>query len=155
MIMRLWILVMAVCLVGCVGIATDPKQIAKRRAERITSYNTFTLEQKIQVDRGQIKVGMSEDGVYIAWGVPSRRVKRGDTSGEETIWLYTSSTTDQYIHWTYIEVIGQGGRTYIDRITTTDYAFRDYICAKLIFRDGLVISWEMLPQPSGDTIFIN
>lgn len=152
-VVHLWILILAGCLVGCAGRATDPKQIARRRAERVTAYDALTPEQKAQVDRGQVQVGMPENGVYIAWGAPAQTLKRGDASGEETTWLYTGSTTDQYINWTYIEVPGPQGRSYLDRVTTTDYAFRDYVSARLIFREGLVTSWEMLPKPPGNTIF--
>jgi len=150
---RLWVLIVTGWLVGCAGSATDPKQIAKRRVERMAAYEALTPEQKALVDRGQIQVGMPSDAVYIAWGAPGQTLLRGDASGEETTWLYTGSTTDQYINWTYVEVPGPKGRTYLDRVTTTEYAFRDYVSARLIFREGLVTSWEMLPKPPSNTIF--
>ncbi|MBX3734440.1 MAG: hypothetical protein KF791_17830 [Verrucomicrobiae bacterium] len=140
-------------LAGCASSPTDPRNIAKRRAERPAAYAALPGEQRALVDRGQVQVGMPEDAVYIAWGAPAQALRRGDASGEETLWLYTGSTTDQYISWTYVEVPGPDGRRYLDRFTTTDYAFRDYISARLVFRDGRVTSWEMLPSPPSNTIF--
>jgi len=138
---------------GCAGSATDPKQIARRRAERSAAYAALTPEQQSLVDRGQVQVGMPEDGVYIAWGTPAQSLRRGDASGEETLWLYSGSTTDQYISWNYVEVPGRNGRVYLDRVMSTDYTFRDYVSARLIFRDGKVTSWEMLPKPPSNTIY--
>ena len=151
--MRLWMLLVVGWLAGCAGSATDPRQIARRRMERPAAYEALSPEQKALVDRGQVQVGMGEDAVYIAWGPPGQSLQRGDAAGEETTWLYTGSTTDQYINWTYVEVPGPRGRPYLDRVTTTDYAFRDYVSARLVFREGRVISWEMLPKPPSNTIF--
>lgn len=148
-ILLLWL----VWLTGCAGSATDPKQIAKRREERAAAYAALTPEQQALVNRGQIQVGMPEDAVYIAWGKPSQTLQRGDATGEETLWLYSGSTTDQYISWSYVEVPGRDGRMFLDRVTTTDYAFRDYVSARLVFRSGKVTSWEMLPKPPSNTIF--
>lgn len=132
---------------------TDPRQIAKRREERSAAYGALTPDQQSLVNRGQVQVGMSEDGVYIAWGPPAQVLRRGDASGEETLWLYSGSTTDQYVSWNYVEVPGPNGRVYLDRVMSTDYAFRDYVSARLVFRGGQVFSWEMLPKPPGNTIY--
>jgi hypothetical protein len=42
---------------------------------------------------------------------------------------------------------------YLDRVMSTDYAFRDYVSARLVFRGGEVASWEMLPKPPSNTIY--
>ncbi len=142
--------VWCVCLLlgaGCVSNPTDPKQIAKRRAERPLAYAALPPAQRELVDRGQIQVGMNEDAVYLAWGQPAQVLRRGDTSGEQTTWLYTSSTTDEFVNWNYVEVRGHDGSRYLDRIVTRDYAFRDYVSARLVFQEGVVKEWEMLPAP--------
>lgn len=151
--MRLFLLLATVWWAGCAGSATDPKQIARRRNERAEAYARLSPEQQAQVDRGQVQVGMPEDAVYIAWGPPAQSLQRGDASGEQTTWLYSGSTTDQYINWTYVEVPGPNGRRYLDRVMTTDYAFRDYVSARLVFQEGKVTTWEMLPKPPSNTIF--
>jgi len=144
--------VLAVVLAGCATSATDPAQIAKRRAERAVAYEDLTPVQQEQVDRGQIQVGMNEDAVYIAWGKPAQILRRGDASGEETTWLYSGSTTDEYVNWNYVEARASDGTQYLDRVITRNYAFNDYVSARLVFRGGQVTQWEMLPAPPSRTI---
>lgn len=146
-------LMLAILVSGCSSAPTSPKQIAKRQTERAGSFATLSSEHQQLVLQGQIQVGMPEDGVYIAWGKPAQVLRRGDAQGEETIWLYTSSTTDEYVNWSYVERQTSDGRPYLDRVSTRDYAFRDYVSARLVFRQGAVASWEMLPQPPGSTIY--
>ena len=137
---------------GCAGSPTDPAHIAKRRTERAAAFASLSPAQQQLVDQGQIQVGMPEDAVYIAWGKPAQVLKRGDAAGEETTWLYTSSTTDQYLNWNYVEVRGRDGDRGLGRVMTTDYTFHDYVSARLVFRGGHVATWEMLPAPASNTV---
>lgn len=139
-------------LLGCATSATDPAQIAKRRNERASAFSALSATQQDLVNRGLIQVGMGEDAVYIAWGKPAQILRRGDASGEETIWLYTGSTTDQYVNWNYVETRGPDGVRYLDRVVTREYAFNDYISARLVFRGGKVTQWEMMPSPGNRTL---
>lgn len=150
---RLVTILAAAILVGCASDPKDPAQIAKRAAERPVAYAALTPTQKELVDHGQVQVGMSEDAVYLAWGQPDQVLRRGDASGEETTWLYSSSTTDEYVNWNYVEARGRDGTRYLDRVMTRDYAFRDYVSARLVFRGGKVVQWEMLPAPPNRTIY--
>ena len=62
--MKLVVLFVCVLLAGC---ATST--IESRKKERAATYGALPLEQKEFVDKGQIKVGMSQDAVYIAWEI--------------------------------------------------------------------------------------
>ena len=89
---------------GCANTApNDPKSVAKRKAERPAVYAALSPEQQAAVDQGQIKVGMSEDAVYLAWGKPAQVLKGGDASGEFTTWLFQGTATDSYHTWRYRE----------------------------------------------------
>lgn len=144
-------LALLVGILGCASAPTDPRQIAKRRVERAAAYQALTPEQRSLVDRGQVQVGMPEDAVFIAWGKPAQVLRRGDATGEETTWLYSRSTTDQFVNWNYIEVQGRDGNRYLDRVVTTEYAFQDYVSARLTFRGGVLTQWETLPSPGSRT----
>lgn len=134
---------------GCASTApTDPKAIAKRKAERPTAYAALNTELQSLVDQGQIKVGMSEDAVYLAWGKPAQVLRGGDTQGEYTTWLYHGTSTDSYHTWRYREYPRKDGSTYLERTLDTDYAFRDYVSAELHFRNGQLQRWRMLPKPA-------
>lgn len=151
-----WIIALPLlaALAGCSSpSATDPKLIAKRRTERLAAYHALTDEHRAQVDSGQIKVGMNEDAVYIAWGAPAQVLRSGDSSGERTTWLFHSSTTDEYLFWRYREVPRKDGTVFLERFLDRDYNYRDYVSAELVFSGGQLQSWRMLPKPSGNTIF--
>ena len=146
------LLVLVIGILGCASAPTDPRQIAKRRVERASAYQALTPEQRTLVDQGQVQVGMPEDAVFIAWGTPAQVLRRGDATGEETTWLYSRSTTDQFVNWNYVEVRGRDGNRYLDRVVTTEYAFQDYVSARLTFRGGLLTQWETLPAPGSRTV---
>jgi hypothetical protein len=138
---------------GCATSApTDPRQIARRRTEKATAYAALPAETQSLVDQGQIRVGMSEDAIYIAWGRAAQVLRSGDASGEVTTWLYEGTTTDDYLSWNYREVTRKDGTTYLDRFLDRDINIRTYISAELSFREGKLASWKMLPKPGGNTI---
>jgi len=126
-------------LIGC---ATSANLFEKRRAERIAAYNALTPELKAAVDQGQIKVGMPQDAVYIAWGPPAQILRSGNQQGEVTRWLYTGSYMEEYRYWT-----GSRGRGFPSAQLQYDYIPRDYVSAEVVFSDGVVKSWNMKPQP--------
>lgn len=140
-------------LAGCASSApTDPKQVAKRRTEKAAAYAALSAEHQAVVDQGQIRVGLPEDAVYIAWGRPAQVLRSGDASGETMTWLYEGTTTDDYLSWNYREVIRKDGTTYLDRFLDRDINIRTYVSAELTFRDGKLASWKMLPKPGSNTI---
>jgi hypothetical protein len=144
-------------LLGLAGCAspnpTDPKLIAKRRAERASAYTALTDEQRAVVDSGQIKVGLNEDAVYIAWGPPAQVLRSGDANGERVTWLFHNSTADEFLFWRYREVPRKDGTVFLERFLDRDYNYRDYVSAELVFADGKLLSWRMLPKPAGSTIY--
>lgn len=147
-------LIFTALLAGCATPApTDPKMIAKRRAERAAAYDALPAEFQSQVDAGQIKVGMNEDAVYIAWGPPAQALQSGDVSGERITWLFHGSTTDEYLFWRYREVPRKDGTVFLERFLDRDYNFRDYVSAELVFSGGRLQSWRMLPKPAANSIY--
>lgn len=147
------VLTAALLVSGCASpVATDPKEIARRRAERATAYAALAPEQQALVDQGQIRVGMSQDAVFIAWGKSAQVLRSGDASGEVTTWLYEGTTTDNYLTWNFREVTRRDGTTYLDRFMDRDFNIRTYISAELTFRGGMLASWKMLPRPAENTI---
>lgn len=145
-------LLLASLLAGCSTSPTDPRAIAKRRAERAAAYAALPDEQRPLVDAGQIQVGMGEDAVYIAWGAPGQVLRSGDASGERTTWLYHGTTTDEYVYWRYREVPRRDGTVFLERFMDRDYAFREYVSAELVFEGGRLARWRMLPRPPGNTV---
>jgi len=146
-------MVLALALAGCATTEpTDPRNVARRRSQRAAAYAALPQEHQSLVDQGQIRVGMNEDAVFIAWGGPAQVLRSGDASGEAVTWLYESTTSDNYLTWNFREVTRKDGSTYMDRFLDRDINVRNYVSAELTFRGGKLASYRTLPKPSSNTI---
>ncbi|MGV3773695.1 MAG: hypothetical protein ACO1QB_12395 [Verrucomicrobiales bacterium] len=142
--LRTWMLLGAMLLGGCVTKST----IESRRIEKGAVYASMTPAEKMLVDQGQIKIGMSADAVYIAWGPPSEVLESEDPqSGRITTWRYYGSWMEETRYWAYRETSLGGTDLYLERYLLSDYNPRDYVRAELLMQDGRVLSWRTLPRP--------
>jgi hypothetical protein len=136
------------CLLLLVGCATK-STIESRRVERANTYDTLPADQKAVVDAGQIRVGMSADAVYIAWGKPNEVLESEDPQqGHLTFWRYYGSWLQENRYWAYREVSHRRDGVYLERYLTSDYSPRDYVRSEIVLKDGKVISWRTLPKPT-------
>ena len=126
------------------GCATST--VESRRHEKAAAYAALPADQRKMVDAGQIRVGMSADAVYIAWGKPSEVLQREDEQGAVTIWLYYSGWMQETRYWSYHQV-GFGPHAYLTRYLEHDYYPMTYVSAEIIFEDGQVKRWRTLPRP--------
>src|SRR2546427_13191836 len=105
------------CLLLLAGCATST--VESRKKERWSAYSALSPEEKELVDRGQIKVGMGQDAVYIAWGPPAQILQnQTGNSGVQTVWLYHSTTMQETRYGTFREVPYRGHvflERYLDR----------------------------------------
>ena len=90
----LFLLFTALLFTGCAS-----NTIEKRRGQRADTYSALSSEQKTFVDAGQIKIGMSMDAVFIAWGKPTQVAKSETAEGEFTTWLYYDTYLQSYTYW--------------------------------------------------------
>jgi len=134
------------------GCATTQPTVESRRAERAAAYGVLPPEHRKLVDEGQIKVGMNEDAVYIAWGQPAQVLQSEDASGQITTWLYQGTTTDEFVGWRFVEIPGPNG-SYLTRRVDRDFSVREYVSAELAFRDGKLLNWRTLAKPGGNTYY--
>ncbi|HVK59132.1 MAG TPA: hypothetical protein VM735_10145 [Candidatus Kapabacteria bacterium] len=140
LLIGLWVL-----LVGC----ATPSTIETRRAEKLTAYNSLAPEERQLVDQGQIKMGMSSDAVYIAWGPPSEVLESEDPQqGRISTWRYYGSWMQESRYWAYRETTRGGADLYLERYLVSDYQPRDYVRAEINFKQGRALSWRTLPRPA-------
>ena len=133
------------CLIGC----GTPSTIDSRRGEKQSAYSSLTSEEKALVDQGQIKIGMSADAVYIAWGQPAEVLESEDPQrGRITTWQYHGSWMQESRYWAYRETRRGGDDLYLERYLVSDYQPRDYLRAEITFKDSRVLSWRTLPRPA-------
>ena len=131
----------------CLGSGCATSTIESRREERIAAYENLSPEEQRLVDSGQIRIGMSADAVYIAWGAPAQVVERQDQEGHVTTWLYAGSYMEENRYWAYRETRADGPDLYLERYLISDYTPRDYLRAEINFVGGRVASWRTLPRP--------
>lgn len=128
------------------GCATS-NTVAKRRTERAAAYAALPAEQRTLVDHGQIRVGMSMDAVYIAWGSPAQTLEGENERGIVTTWLYDGGWMQESRYWAYRQM-GAGPDLYLERYLISDYEPRTYIRAQLRFVEGSLKEWQTLPRPA-------
>lgn len=116
------------------GCATS--NVESRKRERVAGFAALSPEFKELVSDGQIRRGMSEDAVYIAWGKPAQILQREDQDGLATIWVYLGGWMQETRYW-------YGNRSF----PQTDYQPRTYVRAEITFVNGVVQAWQTLPQP--------
>ena len=121
--------------------------IEKRRAERITAYETLSPEYQQLVDAGEIKTGMPKDAVYIAWGKPDDITYSEDSHGKLETWLYYGRYMKEYRYWNYHAINRGDGEEYLVRHLESDYNPESFLKAELIFSRGKLISWRTYPTP--------
>ncbi len=137
-----FILLNSLLLAGC---ATS--SIESRKQERQAVYQALPPEVRQLVDRGQIKVGMSDQAVYIAWGAPAEVLESEDKSGQAVVWRYYGTWMQETRYWAYREVSRGGTDLVLERYLLSDYNPRDYVRAEIVFVNGKVSSWRTLPRP--------
>jgi len=123
-------------LAGLLLMSCATNGIESRKKERAAGYAALSPEIKALVSDGQIRRGMSEDAVYIAWGKPAQILQVEDMNGLRVSWIYTGGWLEETRYW-------YGNR----RVPQTDYQPRSYVRAEIIFSKGVVESWQTLPQP--------
>ncbi len=135
------ILIATLTLCGC---ATST--IQTRQQERSAAYAELPAETQGLVDQGKIKVGMSMDAVYIAWGKPSEIVTGESAQGATTTWLYHGTQLQEVTYWGYHPWYN-GYYFYGGPYLAHDYYPRTYVAAEVVFENGVVKEWRSLPQP--------
>ena len=141
--MKFFVLALFACVV-LTGCATST--IESRRQERLAAYQGLSPELKTLVDKGQIKVGMSQDAVYISWGSPSDVLQSETAEGALTTWQFHGAWMQETRFWTYREV-ARDNTTFLERYLERDYNPRDYVKAEITFMNGVVKQWRTLPRP--------
>jgi hypothetical protein len=121
-------LLVVLLLAGC---ATSTVQ--SRKQERYAAYQALPPELKAAVDQGQVKVGMSMDAVYIAWGKPGQVSQSGNQNGEATDWSYLGFYTQETQFWGY-------------RRMFYGYTTLTYPRAVVKFVNGVVVEWQTYPR---------
>lgn len=138
----------AILLLGLLVTGCATSTVEKRRQERYTSYAALPPETRALVDKGQVKVGMPMDAVYIAWGKPSQVVQGQAPDGTAvTTWIYYGTAWQEYRYWNYHYYPGWRYGYYAMPTLDYDYAPTSYVAAEVTFQNGVVKNWRSSTQP--------
>ena len=129
--LSLWLVLTALLAAGC---ATST--IESRRRERAASFDALPPDLQQLVEAGQIRRGMPQDAVYIAWGEANQVLQEEDQRGLVIVWLYHGGWLEETRYWPRYS-----------RVPVTDYQPRVYVSAEVSFVNGVVNAWRTLPQP--------
>ena len=98
----------------CAGLAVltgcTTSTVEKRKQERYGAYSALAPEMRSRVDAGQVKVGMTEDAVYIALGKPDQILQEETQAGATTRWHYLGAHLEEYRYSNY----GEGEVDYVN-----------------------------------------
>ncbi|MEI7730623.1 MAG: hypothetical protein WCO56_13695 [Verrucomicrobiota bacterium] len=137
-----WLAGWLVVLAGC----ADKSTIETRKHERWMAYSGLPQEQRELVDQGKIRMGMTMDAVFIAWGKPSEETEAESAEGHTVTWRYHSGYGEETRYWTFREVT-HDGKSHMERYLDTDYTPRSYVRSEIVFLKNKVIRWQTLPRP--------
>jgi hypothetical protein len=87
------------CLTVSALILTSCETTQDRIAKRPEIYQGLSANDQALVSRGQIRPGMSQNAVWLAWGSPERKIT-GNMRGHSTeTWIYITYETAPYPYW--------------------------------------------------------
>lgn len=126
------------------GCATST--IDSRRELYAEAYAALSPEHQELVDQGQVRVGMSEEAVRIAWGDPSRVLQGEDGMGPNETWQYHSVTLEPRNTWAYSTFWPTYGPPILTRQWVTDWEPQYHEKAEVVFRKKKVSEWHTLTR---------
>lgn len=122
--------------------------VEKRRAQRSAAYSGLSADDKAAVDAGQVKIGMSMDAVYIAWGKPTQIARSEGPEGAFTTWLYYDTYLQSYTYWApAYPYYGRGHYYSPGPRLNLDYMPVPYVRREVVFEKDVVKQWRTLPAP--------
>jgi len=72
-----------------------------RITDHLETYQSLSPRDQALVSRGQIRTGMSQNAVWIAWGFPDRKIVSNMQGRPTETWIYISYATYPYYPYGY------------------------------------------------------
>lgn len=143
--MKLFLLPL-LCLVAAL---TGCSTVSRRIEEKSSYFNTLDAPTQERLKRSAIKVGDTQDMVYIAIGRPDRVREKTTSAAQETVWVYNTYSTE----YAGAHFVGYQRRVYINPRTNTRYATMEPVYAsayhdrteeymRVVFKEGHVAAIE-------------
>ncbi len=136
-------IMLALLAAGCAS-----QGIRQRIEQKPQAYASLPAETQAQVQRGEVRPGMAEDAVYMAWGKPGLVLGNPGPPARVT-WIYYGNSLREYRYWTIPDY--EYGRTSSTtaQLRTGVYP-RTYAQAEVTFENGVVKEVRRLQPPPAD-----
>ncbi len=136
----------ALVLAGC-------STVQSRIEEKAHVFNTLPPETQARIRQGLIDVGYTPDMVYIAMGKADRVRERASAEGTESVWIYNTYYQEYqgshfagYRRHVYFDPRIKAYRVYYEPVRADVYRDRTEEVARVVFRDGKVVSVEQMKE---------
>lgn len=136
------LLCLAAALTGC-------STVSSRIEEKSSYFNTLDAQTQERLKRSAVKVGDTQDMVYIAFGQPDRTREKVTGSTQETVWIYNTYRSEYagshfagYQRHVYYNPRTNTRRVYYDPVYVSAYRERTEEYMRVIFREGRVSAIE-------------
>lgn len=144
-------LMTALC-VALMGLATAGCSTFEKRAkERAATFSALDEATRARLEEKELRVGDTEDMVYIALGAPDEKRETLNEAGRDTMWIYNAYWQEyQGTHFVGYRrhVVGTPGtgnyRVYFEPIHRDVYASRMEERIRVTMRDGRVTVVEQV-----------
>jgi len=136
------ILCLLAMLTGC-------STVNSRIDEKSALFNTFDSQTQERLKRSAVKVGDTQDMVYIAFGRPDGIKETTTEKGQSLTWIYNSYRTDYegthfagYRRQGYFDQRARAWRVYYEPVHVDMYSESTEEYMRVIFHDGKVVAIE-------------
>jgi outer membrane protein assembly factor BamE (lipoprotein component of BamABCDE complex) len=138
------------CLVAAL---TGCSTVSRRIEEKSSYFNTLDAQTQERLKRSAVKVGDTQDMVYIAFGQPDSVREKATSNTHETTWIYNTYRTE----YAGTHFVGYHRRVYVNPRTRSRYVAYDPVYAtayrdrteeymRVMFRDDRVTAIEQTQE---------
>ena len=132
-----------------VAALTGCSTVSRRIEEKSAYFNSLDAQTQERLKRSAVKVGDTQDMVYIAFGHPDRVREKATSSSQETIWVYNAYRDEYagthfagYRRHVFYDPRNNVRRIYYDPVYVTAYSERTEEYLRVVFKDGRVSAIE-------------
>lgn len=136
------LLCLAAAFTGC-------STVSSRIDEKSSYFNTLDAQTQERLKRSAVKVGDTQDMVYIAFGRPDRTREKVTGSTQETVWIYNTYRSEYagshfagYQRHVFYDRRTNLRRVYYDPVYVSAYRERTEEYMRVMFREGRVSAIE-------------
>lgn len=132
-----------------IAVLTGCSTVNSRIEEKSALFNSLDSQTQERLKHSSVKVGDTQDMVYIAFGRPDGIKETTTTKGQSLTWIYNSYRTEYegthfagYRRHGYFDQRSRAWRVYYEPVHVDMYSERREEYLRVVFQDGKVVAIE-------------